>query len=645
MGFSVQVRDAWTGEPLQNVPVTVGKFTGISDSAGKVTLDATQLEPPLLISTGQAGYRPWQMTLMRLPQDSTELPLVINLEPHQLTGTIIDAETGLPLPGVSLTAGETRLTADENGVFTVSGLLPGEQLAFLPDERFLPASVIFSGEDTLTVQIIPRQLNITVLDSFSGLPISGATVQASEHQSTTGIDGVAALTHVSPQGSLQISHPAYLTQTLLYENASQAQISLNPNQIQGTVRDALTGEPVPDAKLRVDGLPLRLTDEAGFYLPNLNRQLNLSLQHLDYRTATLKVSANADNLVAQPEHLQLQPCQNPADATSPCFDLLLQPFTAKAIYIPFTLLSQPETVTSLLDLVSRTELNAVILDVKSDLGSLAWDSQVPQADLLEIDGNREGWMTLATFIEEAHQRDIYTIARMVMLKDNPLAFGVPELAVLQADGSIWIDGEGLAWANPFREEVWDYNIALAEEVAEIGFDEINLDYIRFPSDGNLSAITYAEENTAETRTTAIRTFISRMDAALEPYGVYLSADVFGLTVWVEPESDMNIGQRVIDIAPSVDFLSPMIYPSTFAAGNLGMNDPSAYPYEVISRSTTSAIERVPPTARVRPWLQGYWYDTTEMWLQKQAANEAGSSGWLWWNAAGVYDEAVFDPAP
>jgi hypothetical protein len=251
---------------------------------------------------------------------------------------------------------------------------------------------------------------------------------------------------------------------------------------------------------------------------------------------------------------------------------------------------------------------------------------------------------LDELIVEAKKRGIYTVGRFVVFKDNPLASGKPELGARRADGTVWIDGEDLAWANPFKEEVWNYNIALAQEMAAFGFDEINFDYIRFPSDGDVGAIVYEEENTLETRTAAIGEFMKRMRAALDPYGLFVSADVFGLTIWVRPDSDMKIGQRVIDIAPYLDYLAPMVYPSTFIPGNLGYDNPSAEPYGIVSRSQKQAEERVPPYVKVRPWLQGYWYSLDEMKELKQAAIDSNSTGWTVWNAAGHYDPGLFEPA-
>ncbi len=132
---------------------------------------------------------------------------------------------------------------------------------------------------------------------------------------------------------------------------------------------------------------------------------------------------------------------------------------------------------------------------------------------------------------------------------------------------------------------------------------------------------------------------------MQAYDIKTSADVFGLTVWVVPGEDMYIGQRVEDITPYVDFLSPMIYPSTFIPGNLGYENPSRQPYEIIYRSVRQAQQRVAPGTRVRPWLQAYWYDVPEMQIQRLAAEDAVADGWLFWNAAGYYPESLFGPLP
>jgi len=328
-------------------------------------------------------------------------------------------------------------------------------------------------------------------------------------------------------------------------------------------------------------------------------------------------------------------------------DIPLEPFQAKGIYIPFGLLALPGRVKALIEKVDQTELNSIVVDVKSDRGFISFNSQVLLAST--IGAHRRGFLSPEEVLRWCEEKGIYTIARLVVFKDNPLAHGKPEWAVVDADDQIWLDREQLGWASPFREEVWDYNIALAKEVAEMGFDEIQLDYIRFPSDGHVKAILYEEENTLETRSAAIRGFCEKFKQKLLPYGVFTSADVFGLTVWVQEGSDMGIGQRVKDVSPNVDYLCPMVYPSTFESGNLGYADPALHPYGVVYRTTLQALER--SHAKVRPWLQHYSlgrgvYDWPRLFAQKAAANAVapyGAQGWTYWNAGGKYDFNLFAP--
>ncbi|MFQ5576577.1 MAG: putative glycoside hydrolase [Anaerolineae bacterium] len=644
LGLSLKVVDAWTGTPLPGATVQVGDRLVAGGPDGLADLGRLKVQPPVLILVGQAGYLPRRMELARLPQDSTELPLVISLEPYVLTGVVTTADDFSPLEGVRITAGNATAQTGLDGRFALPRIVSGTTISVQPAATFLPARVLFTAQSTVTIQVEPRRLPVFVVDSFAGAPVAGAQVQVSGVSAVTGEEGRVQLSRVPPTGTVRVEHPAYAPHAMPYSQQSPPVVLLRPNSIQGLVRDAQTGQPLTTTRLALNGSPLPPQPGGYYHLPDLTQPLTITVKQPGYKTAQLTIRPAGADLTVQRRHVQTAPCQTPLSAPAAlCLDLRLQPFAARAVYAPFSLLGQPEAVVALFNLIERTELNAIVIDVKGDRGLLAWDSRVPQADLLGIDGPRPDWMALSTFIAQAQTRDIYTIARMVVFKDNPLALGNPNLAVVGADGAVWLDDEGLGWANPFREEVWDYNIALAKEIAALGFDEINVDYIRFPSDGDLNAIAFAEENTLETRTGAIRAFISRMERALRPYGVFLSADVFGLTVWVDPENDMNIGQRVVDLAPYVDYLSPMVYPSTFSAGNLGFDDPSAHPYDIIYRSQNAAATRVSAPTGVRPWLQAYWYTPAEMRLQKQAANDAGSAGWVWWNAAGIYDETIFEP--
>lgn len=558
-------------------------------------------------------------------------------------GQVVDADTEAPVVGATVQLGQLWTLSDPDGFFRLagahgSGRLVVEAAGYYPLVRPLKWAW-WQKVAVARVRLGPTRLRVTAHDGLLGEPLPGALVQAPGISRRLTVAG-AELTRIAPGTELQLTRAGYRAANVTYQGEPHLAVTMHPEALQGVVRDAHTGQPVPGAILYAGDQILK-ADEAGFYrVAGLAEAAAITLKAAGFRKTTLSLGTATD--AQSPAGVMAVRCaQAPLDPDPLCLDLHLTPFQMRGLYIPFGLLANPEKMLGLLDLIDGTELNALVVDVKGDRGYLAYDSQVPLAVELGANIGREDWLTLDELLAEARARDIYTIARMVVFKDNPLAAGRPELAVVYADGTVWTDGEDLGWGNPFRQEVWDYNIAIAQEVAALGFDEIQFDYLRFPSDGDIASIVYAEENTRETRTAAIREFTRQVTQALRPYGVFTSADVFGLTVWVEPESDMSIGQRVIDIAPLVDYLCPMLYPATFRSGNLGYADPSAHPYDVIYRSQLAAEARVPPATRVRPWLQAYWYSLDEMLTQKQAAQDANASGWTFWNAGGVYDEGLF----
>ena len=227
------------------------------------------------------------------------------------------------------------------------------------------------------------------------------------------------------------------------------------------------------------------------------------------------------------------------------------------------------------------------------------------------------------------------------------------MAVKKGDGSLWVDKRDQGWIDPTRPEAWDYSIAVAREAAEKGFDEIQFDYIRFPTDsspGNrLDAATFSKPNTQENRVGSIIGFLKKANEALQPLGTAISIDTFGYTSW--RIDDTGIGQDLVRIADHVDYISPMIYPSTYSSG-LPVDPPIDfpevvyYPYEVVFSSVNRLVNRVEgKRAKVRPWLQYYDDEATpfevpygeeEIRAQVQAAVDAGASGWLYWDPLNAY---------
>jgi hypothetical protein len=324
-------------------------------------------------------------------------------------------------------------------------------------------------------------------------------------------------------------------------------------------------------------------------------------------------------------------------------ELVMRPLAVKAAYLTYFGIGDKGIRGRVLDLAARTELNAVVIDVKGDRGWIVYRTEVPQA--LAVGAQGPG--TLKDFdalMADLKARGIYTIARIVTFKDNVLANGRPDLAIIDTrTGRPWIDNEKLAWVDPFREEVWRYNVAIAREAASKGFDEIQFDYVRFPTDGKLGAAKYSALNNKETRLPAIAGFLGKARRELGPLGVYVAADVFGYTAF--NENDTDIGQRVEELAPHLDYLCPMVYPSGYHVGIPGFRNPVQNPYEVVRESVRLIQHRASQhRVRVRPWLQDfrdYAFDRRifgpiEIRAQIKGADDAGAVGWMLWNPRNDY---------
>jgi hypothetical protein len=248
-------------------------------------------------------------------------------------------------------------------------------------------------------------------------------------------------------------------------------------------------------------------------------------------------------------------------------------------------------------------------------------------------------------------RGIYTIARVVVFKDNVLALHRPEWALLDArTRKPWRDNEGLAWVDPFKDETWGYAIAVAREAALKGFDEVQFDYLRFPSEGALGAIQYSKPNTQEARLRAISEFLRRARSDVGSLGAMMAVDVFGYTAF--NTNDTSVGQRLEELATLVDYLCPMAYPSAYHRGIPSHPNPVAHPYEVVFETVRRIRQRTAHAqVGVRPWIQDfrdYAFDrrpfgVPELHRQMKGAEDAGARGWMLWNPRNVYTAEALRP--
>jgi len=316
------------------------------------------------------------------------------------------------------------------------------------------------------------------------------------------------------------------------------------------------------------------------------------------------------------------------------------PIYSKGIYITFRTAAS-KRMDELIDLVKRTELNSVVIDIKDFTGLIPFKTD---SDLINQIGSEKDYIPdIKGLIDKLHQERIYVIARIAVFEDNYLATKRPDLALKTRAGNFWRDFKGLTWVDPASQDVWDYTVALAKEAVKIGFDEINLDYIRFPSDGDTSLIVYPFWDYKIPKKEIIRQFFEYFSQRVKPMGVFISADLFGLTL--TSPNDLNIGQWLEYAAPYFDYICPMVYPSHYPAGFEGYENPALFPYEVIYKGLITGEERLASLsspAKLRPWLQdfdmGAVYDAQMVNSEKRAAYDAGAYGWLLWNPKNIYTE-------
>jgi len=315
----------------------------------------------------------------------------------------------------------------------------------------------------------------------------------------------------------------------------------------------------------------------------------------------------------------------------------------KGIYISSWVAGSPELLAKQIAMVDRTEINAMVIDVKDATGYISYDSNVALADELDLEEHRIKDLDALMALLKEH--DILPIARIVCFNDKILSARRPEWGVQHKNGGLWKDRKGFSYTNPYDHRVWEYLVELAEDAASRGFREIQFDYVRFPSDGKISDAVYpGRDGTMED---AIAEFLAFARQRLEARGVWVSADVFGLTVHVK--DDMNIGQKIEKVARNVDIVSPMIYPSHYEPGSYNIKNPNASPYEVITNAMADSGRRLNGSgAIVRPWLQDFslgdvTYGVEEVKAQIKAVEDQGYKEWILWDPSLKYVEEALRP--
>ena len=319
-------------------------------------------------------------------------------------------------------------------------------------------------------------------------------------------------------------------------------------------------------------------------------------------------------------------------------NLLVEPIHVKALYLSFWGANmKSKTIKRILKIIDETEINTIVVDVKNEYGSTSYKTSFEQANKYGA-WHQRTIKDITKFMDLMKSKNIYTIARVVVFKDELQASNNPEYAIKKKNGKIWRNHDDMAWVDPYDKRSHEYTISIAEDAAKVGFDEINFDYIRFPAKSGLN---FCQTNNQENRIKAIGEFLSSAQNRLRKYGVFISVDTYGNICW--SKDDNNIGQTVTSLAKHADYLAPMLYPSGFAKGSFFLDYPSEHPHTVIYRSIKNTKDRI-ETKRVRPWLQYFkdyahkkrYYKKFEITEQIRASDDVDTSGWMMWSPSSKY---------
>lgn len=313
------------------------------------------------------------------------------------------------------------------------------------------------------------------------------------------------------------------------------------------------------------------------------------------------------------------------------------PKGVKGIYVSGWVVGSDSRMNELIKLARETEINAFVIDVKDDSGLVSWNSNIKLA--VDTKANHLKHRDFKGLIQKLKKENIYLIGRVVSFKDAHLAKARPDRALRLKNGSkVWADND---WISAFQKENWEYIVSIAKEAAEMGFDEIQFDYVRFPACGNRP--TQVAQESQMTKDEAISGFLSYARRELAKYDVPISADVFGMITSMD---DIGIGQRFEQLAGILHVMSPMVYPSHYSDGNFSLKSPESSPYETVYRSIKDALARVPAESemRIRPWLQDFsmkvTYGPAEVRKQIQALADLGIDEWMLWNPGSRYTRSA-----
>jgi len=584
----------------------------------------------------------------------------IKLVPHIHFGTQIPQTTlliqddydGVPVPGahvllMALTCPggvckPAEMTSQGPVAHQFDANIQGRVQVRLPGER-VAVSISQQGYDARQTEMswpppstpVPLTLRPTWLTgrvTLLGKPLVNAKVLVAPTPTseptvttTTDSDGKYRFTDIPEGASLLVDAPSVSRRPRVIGRHSTFDIALRPDVLTGTVRDPV-GQPVSGLTVTSGSLAAQTKSDGSFTLSGVDDGATLIVKGVGYLPQEIALGASLTQ------------------------ETTVRPFVAKGIYVQSALAAKPAALDKLIAQLSASDMNTMVIDLKDNNGLVYYDTKVALAH--EV-GAVQPILDVPRVLKTLHDQGIYAIARIVVMEDPIAGSKRPDLAIRDTrTGKPWRNNNGQTWLNPTEPKVWQYVSDLAGEAASLGFDEVQFDYVRFPTDGNLDTADFGPnfKGGEAARRDAIKGLLGKAHTQLLPTKTLLGADVFGITGWIR--NDNGIGQQFEDLVALLDVICPMDYPSHYGKGFNGWDYPNNFPYEVIERSISVREARVAEVHRkTRPWLQAFTYGpgraygTAEVLAQIQACNEMQTSGYLLWNAGSDYPQNWLPPKP
>ncbi|MFB3049122.1 MAG: putative glycoside hydrolase [Acidimicrobiia bacterium] len=482
---------------------------------------------------------------------------------------------------------------------------PGETSRAFRLARSLAIIALFAAAALFGYQFLNGTETVVVSVVGNNIPLEGAVVLAGGSEHITGPDGTV---------ELSIRLPAEIEATALgFHRAiktidpaagESTRVALSPIIIHGLVTDP-GGKGIPGALVHSGERSVVTDVEGAFELESATTDL-VTISRPGYSSVEVPLAAGARSLEA-----------------------VLEPFLVKGLRISPAAAGDDDRFGPLLAMAENSVINTFIFDTKNEKGAVRYQSSVSGASMRIV-------YDPAKVLAQAKDAGLYTITRIVSFQDAPRARNNPAIAIKDADGAIWVDAAGQAWLDPTNPDSWEYAIALGVEACQMGFDEIQFDYTRFPTGGGIEEIVYTKPVDEEVRVATISAFLSHAAERIHAEGCVVSADIFAIVM--STSDDQGIGQRVTDLSGATDAISPMIYPSHYASGWRNLDEPNDYPGIVVGDALATGMPKATGGALMRPWLQAF-SQSPEQVRESIAAAEAAGLGWMLWS-----QESVFSPA-